>query len=246
MSNNLTQIYTNIAGPLAKLVNRKMDYSHSLVVQFARQLASRSPGEYNVSQICFIYDYLRRNWKYVNDPTGTEYIAYASESIHNGLTGDCDDFAITMASVVAAVGGTTRVLFAWSPLGGHAYAEVFVANTEQEMDGIWKSINSHYQNIAKDWFNKELAKMFAEEEEEEEYNSIPHPWEDIKEMQSFIERQYPIVINYHIDKDNHCWLNLDWTSKYPGGSIYTSQNGIIIYPDGVFNITNFRFNSISK
>ncbi len=246
MNGSLRQVYTNIANPLAKLVKRKMNYSHPQVVQFARQLASKAPGPYNISQICYIHDYLRRNWKYVNDPAGTEYIAFASESINNGLNGDCDDFAITMASIIAAIGGTTRVIFAWSPIEGHAYAEVYVAKTQREIKKICEGVNKHYRNIAENWLNNELAHMFADEKEEKEYNKIPHPWNNIDDIKDFFDKHHSIRINYHIDKNNRYWLNLDWSSKYPGGPIYEAKNGIIIYPNGQYIITNFRFNTIGE
>ena len=44
------------------------------------------------------------NWVYVNDPAGTDYYAKASESLRL-LRGDCDDYAILMASLIESIGG---------------------------------------------------------------------------------------------------------------------------------------------
>lgn len=105
------------------------DFNASVTRSFATQLAKKSPGEYNIGQVSEIYKYLRSRWKYVNDPRGREYLALASESIAGTkLSGDCDDFAIVMYSVITAIGGKARINFAWNSedKSGHAYTEVFM------------------------------------------------------------------------------------------------------------------------
>ena len=79
------------------MLEQAVDYTNSLTKSFANLLASKSEGSYNLGQICEIYSYLRKKWKYVNDPVDNEYVAYASESIQDcNLSGDCDDFAVLM------------------------------------------------------------------------------------------------------------------------------------------------------
>ena len=70
------------------MINEAMDINNPITRSFSVQLASEYPGEYNLAQVCNIYDYIRNNWKYVNDPRGLEYFEKASITIQNGLSGD--------------------------------------------------------------------------------------------------------------------------------------------------------------
>jgi transglutaminase-like putative cysteine protease len=92
----------------------------------AVKLAARKQGPFHVEQVAEIWSAVRTAWRYVNDPEGREYFATASETIQNGYVGDCDDFAITLASMVTAVGGKARIVLMDGPGGGHAYAEACV------------------------------------------------------------------------------------------------------------------------
>jgi hypothetical protein len=90
----------------------------------AVRLAAQHQGTFRVEQVAAIWDHVHGRWRYVNDPRGNEYFARASESIANNFSGDCDDYAVTLASMVGAIGGRTRVVVMESPRGGHAYTEV--------------------------------------------------------------------------------------------------------------------------
>lgn len=102
------------------------DYNLPYTKMFANQLAAKAPGEFSIEQVCEIFDYCYKKWRYVNDPKGQEYVAKASESIAASLTGDCDDFAVLMASCILACGGDACIVDADGPEGGHAYTEVDV------------------------------------------------------------------------------------------------------------------------
>lgn len=112
------------------MLNEACDYNKQYTREFAVQLAGRAQAKtggqspFCIEQVCEIFEYCHNNWKYVNDPKGSEYLASASESIHCGLNGDCDDFAVLMASCILAVGGDATVVLGQSPEGGHAWAEV--------------------------------------------------------------------------------------------------------------------------
>jgi transglutaminase-like putative cysteine protease len=103
----------------AKEVAEAIDYKNPVTRNYAVKLASEYPGEYNVGQICSVYEHIRYNWKYVSDPSGRDYYASASETIGNGLAGDCDDFAILMAAAIEAIGGSSRIIAASGPKGNH-------------------------------------------------------------------------------------------------------------------------------
>jgi len=161
---------------------------------FALSLASRDEGSFNIDQVCNVYSYIYKNWKYVNDPRGTEYFAKASESIENNFTGDCDDFAILMAASIESIGGRTRINLVKAENGkGHAFTEVYL---DGDPNTIRESIDNHYKNFLQSFFG--ISK--------------------VKE------------IYYTPDQNNGIWLNLDWKSKFPGGSYDSYAERTIFYP----------------
>jgi hypothetical protein len=104
-----------------------MDSTNPITRDYAVQLAAQYPGNYNIDQVCAIWDAVFSKWRYVNDPAGNDYYAAASESISNNLAGDCDDFAIEIASLIGAIGGGARVVGAYNTTSSsHAFPEVYV------------------------------------------------------------------------------------------------------------------------
>ena len=102
-------------------------------------------------QLEIMWKYARSHWIYINDPAGTEDTwRSASETIETyyftsekKYTGDCDDFAILMASFARQVGLDSRFVCVVGKEGGHAYAEY-----QRENDGKW---------IPMDWYSNEFG-----------------------------------------------------------------------------------------
>ena len=115
-----------IRARVAQHLREAIDSSTPLTRDTAVRIASRQQGEFKVEQVAAIWQFVREHWRYVNDPNGREYFARASETIRNEFAGDCDDFAITLAAMVEAIGGRARVVFMDGPRGGHAYSEVCI------------------------------------------------------------------------------------------------------------------------
>lgn len=113
-------------------IDQKVEVGNPTVRDKAARLAARYPGDYTINQICSIYDHMKADWSYVSDPRGIEYFQYANETIQIGQgagyngAGDCDDFAILMSALMENIGGTTRIILAYGPNGGHAYTEVYL------------------------------------------------------------------------------------------------------------------------
>ncbi len=105
----------------------------------AVSMAKRYPGPYNVGQVCAIWQQVKTKWKYVNDPRGQEYFAPASETFWT-VGGDCDDFAIFIASLIEAIGGSARIVVAHNENSGHAYAEVYMAKTQSEAKALCEAV----------------------------------------------------------------------------------------------------------
>lgn len=122
--------YHEITGEMKDLIVA-CDYDNSTVRNNAVALVSVSPGSFNLGQICDIFDFCYENWSYVNDPIARDYYAKASETLKNGLNGDCDDFAILVCSMILAIGGEARISFAYHDDDGHAFAEVNIGSTDR-------------------------------------------------------------------------------------------------------------------
>lgn len=119
-----------------------MDVSEPLTRNTSVKIASTVPGTFSLEQVAAIWSHARGRWRYVNDPRGGEYFAKASETITNDYAGDCDDFAIVVASMLTAVGGEARMVLMNGPGGGHAYAEVCV---DVPAEAIAERLTRHYR-----------------------------------------------------------------------------------------------------
>lgn len=118
------------------------DYNLPYTKTFANKLAGRSPGNYNIGQVCEIFDYCYNKWSYVNDPADSEYVARASETIASSLTGDCDDFAVLLASCILAIGGRPCINTGYNSGGGHAFTEVDISGFNE--DDVKKEIRKRF------------------------------------------------------------------------------------------------------
>jgi hypothetical protein len=94
----------------------------------------------SVTQLCYLWKHAKDNWVYINDPatkTHEDTWRSASETIGtynfdetNKYSGDCDDFAILVASFARQVGLESRFIGAYGSQGGHAFAEFFVPKAD--------------------------------------------------------------------------------------------------------------------
>lgn len=98
------------------------------------------------------------NWSYVDDWRGRELFQYSNYTLNEGEKvgksgkGDCDDFAILMASLIESIGGTSRIIFAYGAAGGHAYCEVYLGkcgdkNLERILSWLKKEYSTDEINI---------------------------------------------------------------------------------------------------
>lgn len=145
--------------------NRVRSYAEAVrsdtpcVRDFAVKLASSCPGAYcgggalscvpgseGIAQIAAIHKYVAGGWKYVSDPlfTDADFKSPADRTLAIGMAGDCDDFAILIASCIEAVGGRARILHGSCSSGGHAWAEVYVG-TEADIAGVTSALRSLYR-----------------------------------------------------------------------------------------------------
>ena len=109
--------------PERKKVINACDYTSSDVRNAAIHIATNNPGPYNIGQLSDIFDFTLKRWTYINDPIMFNYVAKASETINQNYTGDCDDFAVLLGSMIMSIGGDVRLNYAWNDFAGHAFVE---------------------------------------------------------------------------------------------------------------------------
>ncbi|VUT27527.1 MAG: hypothetical protein SYNGOMJ08_00073 [Candidatus Syntrophoarchaeum sp. GoM_oil] len=112
--------------------------------------ATAYPGEYNIYQICSIFDRVSEKIEYVSDPPDQEYWQTPTETLFS-CGGDCDDHAILIAAMIEAIGGTSRVYLT----DDHMFAAFFVGGTSR-CDEVRDALRAYY--------NTPLMVYFIEDE----------------------------------------------------------------------------------
>jgi WD40 repeat protein len=117
-------------------VPHKLDLNNSDIFNTSMTIVADYPGEYNINQVCAIYNALSSGgWYYFSDPSYGDFFQNANFTLQMGRIkktigrGDCDDFAILMSSLIQSIGGSSRIKFAVDNSQNqkaHAYAEVFL------------------------------------------------------------------------------------------------------------------------
>ncbi|MGK0234812.1 MAG: transglutaminase-like putative cysteine protease [Psychroserpens sp.] len=122
-----------------------------------------------IEQILAMKNYVQSNWHYIFDPkSNTDEWRSAEATIslkyNNKYSGDCDDFAILMASFARQVSLESRVIGAYKNDGsGHAYAEFLVPKRDpsnQLLNG--KDYRKDFKGkwISLDWFKGSEHKSY--------------------------------------------------------------------------------------
>jgi hypothetical protein len=125
----------------------------------------------NVSQILAIKEYIHNNWHYIHDPDKDADTWRSAETTialryKNKFPGDCDDFAILLASLARQIGLKSRVVGGFYQGQGHAFAEFKIPQDEiynsdlnnkdirQDAYGYWVSL---------DWFIGDEHNQFTDD-----------------------------------------------------------------------------------
>lgn len=114
-----------------------------------------------------VFKYINSKFKYVPDPKKREYYATPTETIENGLSGDCDDHTILMISALGSIGAKTRMVLTED----HVYPELYCANKQEFLQ---------LQTAIMDLFEKDHPQGLYFREENEAYwinldYSAPYP-----------------------------------------------------------------------
>ena len=80
--------------------------------------------------------------KYVGDPAGQpNYWATPIETIEAG-SGDCEDQAVLICSLIESIGGTARIFITDS----HAFAGIYIGDTLDQAEDTYEAMNDYYQS----------------------------------------------------------------------------------------------------
>jgi WD40 repeat protein len=138
---------------LQALIESKLDLENPSVEQTAVNMARDYPGEFSINQVEAIYNSLVQGWSYFSDPKFKESYKSANQSLQDGVkadmvgAGDCDDFAILIASLIESLGGSTRIIFSQDEETGgrHAYAELYIGKKDDpRLEDIKRLIRDDY------------------------------------------------------------------------------------------------------
>ncbi|MGB0522800.1 MAG: transglutaminase domain-containing protein [Flammeovirgaceae bacterium] len=167
-SSNQVKDFTDAVLPNQPCVR---DFAVSLVKNEQGAFYDRAlalPGASGIRQIGALHVHLSSNWKYVSDPTLVlnDFYSPADRSIALGLAGDCDDYAIVMASSVEAIGGASRIMGGFCAGGGHAWAEVLIGK-----ESHWNTAVNRLQE-----FYNDPNKQFTPNIDEEGLYWLPLDW----------------------------------------------------------------------
>ncbi len=107
------------------------------VATVADAIRSAYPGDYSVLQVCQAYEWVRRNVEYVAE-TGDNWQS-AKETLEL-RTGDCEDHAILLSSIILNLGGNARV----NIIEAHAFPTVYVGKNASDLQALEDAIESFY------------------------------------------------------------------------------------------------------
>jgi transglutaminase-like putative cysteine protease len=90
-------------------------------------IAYKSCESNNVCYAKAIFQFLKNNFNYVNDPTYYEYVKDPIRSLET-RSGDCDDASILLINLLGAVGIRTRLVF----VPGHVYVQAYLPDAHKK------------------------------------------------------------------------------------------------------------------
>ncbi len=97
-------------------------------------------GPYSVQQVAAVFDWVKTNIPYQEDPDGKD-IWYSPNETLQREGGDCEDQAMLVSAMVKELGGTARVYFT----DDHAFPVVFIGN-ENNRGAAERAVKQYYRS----------------------------------------------------------------------------------------------------
>mgnify|MGYP006077488795 CR=1 FL=1 len=158
------RIRRNLINSKIPKVQGKLIQVEGLVLKEVTELTIKlETSASQIEQILIMKDYVFKNWHYIFDPesgkdTWRSAEATISLKYKNKYSGDCDDFAILLASFARQIGLESRMIGGFSGNSGHAFAEFLLPNRHNNIITKLNSNNIDYRKdyrgiwISLDWF----------------------------------------------------------------------------------------------
>ncbi len=118
------------------MINSRVNFE--AVRDIVREVQTKQPGEYSISQIIQAYIWVRQNIEYKTDDNG-DYWQSAQETLDR-RSGDCEDQAILLASIITTMGGSTRI----NLINEHAFPTVYVGSSQEDLNSTSQAVRSFY------------------------------------------------------------------------------------------------------
>jgi transglutaminase-like putative cysteine protease len=100
---------------------RGMAYTRRLLAQALQRAPHFVNGHHKAREAVWIFEWVRRQLRYVNDPTRRELFQQLPELFQGGI-GDCDDFTAALGALLKAAGFNVKArLIELRPGGGWAH-----------------------------------------------------------------------------------------------------------------------------
>jgi hypothetical protein len=159
---HMEDLYSTIQGDLVQTEGKVVDHVMELIIDLKQKRALPNDAS-SVEQILAIRNHISNNWSYVNDPIRNidtwRPASITIDMIHKGMySGDCDDYAILLASFARQVGLESRFVAGFSRNDrelGHAWAE-FMVPRGQGNSSLLKNEDTNTGNgstwVSLDWF----------------------------------------------------------------------------------------------
>ena len=151
------------------LIKRKIPRAEGKLIQVEGLVAKEvseltidlETGPNQINQILSMRDFVKNKWHYVFDPaTGHDTWRSAEATLalkYKGrYTGDCDDYAILMASFARQIGLRSRMVGGYDNGSGHAFAEFLLPNNQSNnpsLRGNDYRTDSNGKWVSLDWFS---------------------------------------------------------------------------------------------
>lgn len=144
-------------GELKAIFNSRISTTDYTVDRIKKYIVGGRLGTVTIYQVMAIYDYLKYGkneiggWNYVRDPSivpnesKSKTYSFANDTLNLGESmgisgsGDCEDFAIVMASLIGAIDGSFRIVAVPDDYGNpiHAYCEVYLGNLNERDNKVY-------------------------------------------------------------------------------------------------------------
>jgi len=129
---------------LSKRISSYLDDSEE-IRKLINESAAKFPGGYNIYQICYLFDWVRENIKYVR----VAQFANASEVMRKKI-GDCKHFSILLTTFIKDLGGASRIFLTED----HMFTTFFAGNSTT-FSKIKNGIRSYYGDLVPVYYIKD-------------------------------------------------------------------------------------------